>query len=93
MVRDEVRTSIREFITTQLAQRAEDRRIGDGDDVISSGLVDSLGIVKLVGFLETTFGVRVRDDEIVPENFASIDAIAAFVVSIAGNGEVAHGRR
>jgi acyl carrier protein len=91
---DDVRATIREFITTQLAQRAEDRRIGDRDDVISTGLVDSLGIVRLVGFLEETFAIRIRDDEILPENFASVDAITSFVVATAAaGGEDRHAHR
>jgi acyl carrier protein len=94
MTSDDVRPAIREFITTQLAHRAEHREVGDGDDVISSGLVDSLGIVKLVGFLEESFAIRIRDDEILPENFSSIDAIAAFVATTAQGGtEGAHARR
>jgi acyl carrier protein len=35
--------------------------------------------VRLVGFLEETFAIRIRDDEILPENFASVEAIASFV--------------
>lgn len=79
MTRGDARQAIREFITTQLARRSEQRRIDDRDDVISTGVIDSLGIVHLVGFLESSFGIRIRDDEIVPENFASVEAIASFV--------------
>jgi acyl carrier protein len=95
MLSDDVRGTIREFMTTQLARRAEDRQIGDHDDVISAGLIDSLGIVQLVSFLESTFHIRIRDDEILPENFASIDVIASFVATTANaaNGESRHASR
>jgi acyl carrier protein len=73
------RRLIREFITTQLAKRSEHRNIGDRDDVISMGVIDSLGIMHLIAYLESTFELRIRDDEIVPENFSSIEAIATFV--------------
>ncbi len=73
------RRAIREFITTQLARRKEHRDIGDRDDVIAMGVIDSLAIMQLVAFLETTYGKPIRDDEIVPENFASVEAMASFV--------------
>ncbi|MFA5517211.1 MAG: acyl carrier protein [Desulfuromonadales bacterium] len=73
------RQAIREFITTRIAKKSEHRQIGDQDDVIALGVIDSLGIMHLIAYLEKTFGMRIRDDEILPENFASVEAIASFV--------------
>ena len=39
------------------------------------GIIDSLGIMKLVQFLEAEFGVVIDDDELLPENFETLDAI------------------
>lgn len=75
------RDTIRTFISTQLAKRAGDRSIADGDDLLSSGVVDSLGILHLVSFLESSFRVRIRDEDIVPDHFASVEAIAEFVAN------------
>jgi acyl carrier protein len=41
--------------------------------------MDSLGIVKTVSFLEADFGIEVSEDEISPENFETINALAEFV--------------
>jgi acyl carrier protein len=71
--------AIRIFIANRIAKRKEHRQFRDEDDIISSGIIDSLGIMHLVGFLETTFGIRIRDDDLLPENFTSVAAIASFV--------------
>jgi acyl carrier protein len=49
--------------------------------LLDSGLIDSTGILELVSFLESEFGIRVEDEEIVPENFETVSRIAAFVDS------------
>lgn len=46
---------------------------------LESGLVDSLGILDLVTFLEKEFSLRVSDEDLLPENFQSLDAVADFV--------------
>jgi acyl carrier protein len=59
-----------------LAQR---RNLQPGDPLIESGIVDSLGILDVVAFVEAEFGVRVEDEDLVPENFQSVAQIASYV--------------
>jgi len=42
-------------------------------------VIDSTGVLELVGFLEENFGVRIQDEELVPENLDTIDNIVQFV--------------
>lgn len=49
------------------------------DDLLESGLIDSLGILDLVSFLEQDFGIIVADDELTPEHFQCVDRLARFV--------------
>lgn len=49
------------------------------DDLLSSGLIDSLGILDVVSFIEQQFGVVVQDDDLVPDNFQTIDHMVGFV--------------
>ena len=58
---------------------ARKRQLDDRDSLLESGIVDSIGILEIVNFVEQNFAVRVSDDDLVPENFASVAAIAAFV--------------
>lgn len=47
--------------------------------LLDSGIVDSLGILDLVGFIEEQFGIEAQDEDLVPENFDSIAALTRFV--------------
>ncbi len=48
-------------------------------NLLDSGVIDSFDIVDLIGSLEEMFGIEVDGDDIIPENFESIDAIARLV--------------
>ncbi|HEY1854930.1 MAG TPA: acyl carrier protein [Solirubrobacterales bacterium] len=50
-----------------------------GDDLLASDQLDSQGIMELVAFLEEGFSIEVRDEDLVPDNFKSVDAITALV--------------
>jgi acyl carrier protein len=55
------------------------RVLDDKDPLLESGVIDSLGVLDLVAFIETEFKVTVDDEELTPENFQSIARIAAYV--------------
>jgi acyl carrier protein len=74
----ELTDSVRQFVHETFPAS---RKAGDGDSLLESGLVDSLGILEIVTFLETRLGLTLADDDVVVENFASIDAIARFAAA------------
>lgn len=49
------------------------------EDLLDQGIIDSLGIMKLIVFIEDTFNLKIDDWEIVPENFQSLNSMASFV--------------
>lgn len=51
----------------------------DSDAFMENGILDSMNVMELVGFVEQQFGIPVADHEIVPEHFDSIERLAAFV--------------
>lgn len=51
---------------------------------METGLIDSTGVLELVAFVESTYGIKVGDDELVPENLDSVANLAAFVARKAG---------
>ncbi len=51
----------------------------DEDSFLATGMVDSLGLMQLVAFIESEFSMKVGDAELVPENFDSVASVAAFV--------------
>ena len=71
--------TIHRFVAENLALGKGVGSIEDDTSLIENGVIDSLGIFQLVSFLESGFGIRVEDAEIVLENFRTIDAIEQFV--------------
>ena len=57
--------------------------------LIEAGVIDSTGVLELVGFIENEFGIAVADADIVPDNLDSIAAITAFVDARAGRRHAA----
>jgi acyl carrier protein len=74
-----VTSEVRDFIIENFLFGDTSQDLGDDVSLIEADLVDSTGILELVGFVEKTYGVAVKDADIVPANFDSIGRIAAFV--------------
>jgi acyl carrier protein len=51
----------------------------DDTSFMEGGIIDSTGILELVAFLDSTYGIKVLDAEMVPENLDSVSRVAAFV--------------
>ena len=72
---------IRQFVREELASAKGITLVSDDQSLIENGVVDSLGIFRLVTFLEETFGVKIGDEEISAENLQSVDIIEQLVLS------------
>ena len=71
-----VSTRVREFVTTNFMVRD---KLTDDASLLQLGVIDSTGVLEVIGYLERTFGITVEDDEILPENLDSIERIATYV--------------
>ena len=69
---------IRQFILEKFPS-ARRVPIEDEDALLEKGIVDSMGILEIVEFIEQEFHVEVSDEDLVPENFQSIGRLSAFV--------------
>jgi acyl carrier protein len=67
---------IRTFLTEHFPAA---RYISEDGYLLENGLIDSLGILEIIAFLEQEFYITVADEELLPENFQSIAALAAFI--------------
>ncbi len=73
-----IEQKIREYIIKNLYY-AEDNPITDDDSFLETGVVDSMGVMELVTYIQSEFGIEVAQSEIVVENFDSIQKVANFV--------------
>jgi acyl carrier protein len=72
-----VESTVREFLRTELGK--DESSVGRDDSLLESGTIDSMGVLQLVAFLESTYAIKVDDDDLMPENFDTIASIAAFI--------------
>lgn len=74
----EIKSQVRTFITTNFYV-ADPAALPDVDSLLDRGIIDSTGVLEVIGFIESTFGVTVEDAEMLPENLDSIQRITDFV--------------
>lgn len=70
---------IKEFINSEILNEQGNVCLDDTTRLLDSGVVDSLGIIKLLAFLEERFSIRLSEDELIPENFETVDSISLLV--------------
>ncbi|MBI1798827.1 MAG: acyl carrier protein [Candidatus Eisenbacteria bacterium] len=70
-------TEIHDYVRMEFAP--ERASVAPDENLLAQGIVDSLGILKLVTFLEQRFGFEAADDDLVPENFSTLEMIRDFV--------------
>ena len=72
-----VEQAVRDFLKNDLGKAESD--VGRDESLLESGIIDSMGVLQLVAFLESTYGIKVEDDDLMPENFDTIAAITSFI--------------
>ena len=73
-----VKQRLREFVTKNF-YLSDPANFDDASSLLDRGVIDSTGVLELVSFVESEYGLSVADEDIVPQNFDSIDALAAYV--------------
>jgi acyl carrier protein len=86
-----VDTVIIEYISQELVRDTGLLPLADDTPLLESGILDSLSLLQLVVFLEERFGITVGDQDLLPENFASVNTICAYLRTREPEKQVAHG--
>jgi acyl carrier protein len=72
-------TDVEQFLLKEFLTGSAVDEIPPDEDLLSTGIVDSHGVLQLVTFLKERFGVAVSDEQLTPENFQTLARIDAFV--------------
>jgi acyl carrier protein len=70
---------LKQFITEELAPNSDANELKENQSLLERGIIDSLGIMKLLAFIEEKFQINVPDEELIPENFETLSAIAELI--------------
>lgn len=76
---DELKAQLRRYVEDNFIMGTGGTPLADGDSFLEHHVLDSTGFLELIAHLEDTYGIKVGDDEMVPENLDSLDAVAAYV--------------
>jgi acyl carrier protein len=74
-----IRQTVRIFIQENFLKDNRHKDFHDGTSFIDGGIIDSVGVLELVAFIEETFGFRVEDEELVPDNLDSVNKLVTYI--------------
>ncbi len=77
----DVKKTVRQYILENFLMGDAGVKLTDDQSFLDHHIIDSTGFIELVTFLETTYGIQIKDDEMIPENLDSLDNIAHFIGS------------
>jgi len=77
-------TQIRSYILENFLYTSDVSKLRNDDSFLEEGILDSTGILELLMFVEETFGVQVDDEEVIPENFDSVDRLMRYILQKTG---------
>jgi acyl carrier protein len=75
----DVHRDVRDFVVKNFLYGDQNAGLGESDSLIEKGIIDSTGVLEIVNFLESRFGIVLSDNELVPDNLDSIERMARFV--------------
>lgn len=74
-----IEADVRQYIIDKLLFGQSDVVVGGDTSFLESGLIDSTGVLELVAFLEEKFLIKVEDEDLIPANLDSVNALIRFV--------------
>lgn len=77
-------SAVADYLTKEVVTSPDLLPLKKDAPLVTSGILDSLSLLKLISFIEKQFGVNIAMEEVVPENFETIDTIVSFVSSKKG---------
>ncbi|MHC4806642.1 MAG: acyl carrier protein [Planctomycetota bacterium] len=75
-----IEDEIREYIVNELLFDRKDATLSNDDELLEKRIVDSMALVQLISFIEDQYGIDVEDDELILENFKTINHIRDFIL-------------
>ena len=80
MTPGEVTSRVRGYITENFLYMRPNFTIGDDDSLLGNGIIDSMGVIEVITFIQQEFEITIDDEDITEENLGTLAAIARYVV-------------
>jgi acyl carrier protein len=79
-----IEQDVRRFLTENFPLSTDGFSLTGNDSLLEAGVIDSVGVLELMEFIESTYGIEIPDSDVLPENLDSIDAITRYVTAKRG---------
>ncbi len=70
---------LEKVLLTEIAADSGKKSLDSDEDLLEHGMLDSMGIMKLIIYLEETFSIKVEDEEIIPDNFQTLNSMVRYL--------------
>jgi len=74
-----IEQKIRNYIIETFLLGESNNGLKDTDSLLETGVIDSTGVLELIAFIEETYEIKVKDEELIPENLDSIVNVSDFI--------------
>lgn len=74
-----IEQELRQYVLQTFLFSDDESLLKDDDSFLNKGIIDSTGVLELIMFLEEKYGLKVQDEELIPENLDSISKLVAFI--------------
>jgi acyl carrier protein len=91
--REAIEKGARRFITENFPLGGSGQELAGSDSLLEVGVIDSVGVLELIEYLESTYDLQIPDADVLPENLDSIDAIARYVAQRLDGGSSSNDHR
>jgi acyl carrier protein len=71
--------NLENYLLTEIAVGLGKKTLAPDEDLLELGIIDSLGLMKLISFMEESFAIKIMDEDVIPENFQSLNCMAKLV--------------
>ena len=79
--RQDIEDGVRRFITENFPLGDTGHELAGGESLLEVGVIDSVGVLELIEYLEASYSIAIPDEDVLPENLDSIEAIGRYVVA------------
>lgn len=76
---EQITQSIRKFLFENYLFGYNENELSNDTSFLEFGVLDSMGIFELIGFIENEFGIEIAYSEILPENMDSVNCVSSFI--------------
>lgn len=74
-----IMNELEKFLLNEIAVDFEKKSLAPEENLITQGIIDSLGILKLVSFIEKTYEIKINNEDIIPDNFQTLNSLNEFI--------------